>query len=483
MGIDEQIINNEIFNLRLKGLSYEKIRQELIKKYDVAVALKTISIKCSIMFKERDIEEPNLGRGRKNKWNVGEEAQELNNKIFELKEHGYNSAEITQILNERGINISRDKVGRLIRKIYAEQGKSVPKSVNLSNIDNNEIYDLTIKGYKIEDILAYLKDKNIIIPEKVLKDLIREIYAERGIEKKGGRRTIEIPEEEAYAMKKSGMTLSEITKYYQSKGIKIKESALYRKIAAIYEKKGEILTRVPTTVTTIRKALPEEQEQLIYKLKEDKKSVNEIAQILHDEYGIDLSFYLIRKHVSKIYKEMGKEVPQAKMGRKRKYEEDVKRDISEFDDIIYSLRENGLNSRAIREELLQKYGYKTAMAKIDRRIKVIYEGKKQDIPKPTKQTRIKKKVCELREQGLKYAEIADELKKHGTKVNVYTIERICRVVYGRTSAKKIKQMAELRKLEAEKVILNEKKNKSDELLAEYKQLEAANEKDQGERDE
>ena len=317
--------------------------------------------------------------------------------------------------------------------------------------------------------------------------MIREIYAERGIEKKGGRRTIEIPEEEAYAMKKSGMTLSEITKYYQSKGIKIKESALYRKIAAIYEKKGEILTRVPTTVTTIRKALPEEQEQLIYKLKEDKKSVNEIAQILHDEYGIDLSFYLIRKHVSKIYKEMGKEVPQAKMGRKRKYEEDVKRDISEFDDIIYSLRENGLNSRAIREELLQKYGYKTAMAKIDRRIKVIYEGKKQDIPKPTKQTRIKKNVCELREQGLKYAEIADELKKHGTKVNVYTIERICRAVYGRTSAKKIKQMAELRKLEAEKVILNEKKNKSDELLAEYKQFEndkkEAQEMDQGERDE
>ena len=79
MGIDEQIINNEIFNLRLKGLSYEKIRQELIKKYDVAVALKTISIKCSIMFKERGIEEPNLGRGRKNKWNVGEEAQVLNN--------------------------------------------------------------------------------------------------------------------------------------------------------------------------------------------------------------------------------------------------------------------------------------------------------------------------------------------------------------------------------------------------------------------
>ena len=174
MKIKDQF-NEKIFELRQQGMSYPKIRQALLEQYGETLDLRTISLKCKKMFKEKNIDMQTCKRGRKVEWKQGEHEEIINNEIFKLKEQGYSYTSIVKTLATKGIIINADKVGRLCRKIYADKGESIPKAAEVRPMNRDELYNLAERGLSNNDIWEMLKEQGIEISFSKLSTVIKSV--------------------------------------------------------------------------------------------------------------------------------------------------------------------------------------------------------------------------------------------------------------------------------------------------------------------
>ena len=474
-----------IFELRKQGMSYQKIRDELLQQYGENLDLKTISLQCKNMFKENGIDEPTCQKGRKGKWNQVEQEEQISDEIFKLKEQGYSNIKITEVLNTKGIPINTEKVGSLCKKIYSEKGIKIPKAAETSPMNRDELYDLAEKGVTNHEIFEMLKRQGVEITFSKLSTVMRDIYIEKGNKRAGGRQKIKhVTEEELYNLKMQGKSINDIAKYYKSKGIKIAETSVYKKAKKVFEAKNEEMPKAIIKGPK-EKQIPEIYKTKIYELRQNNLSIQEIMDKLLLEDGIKLSRYFINKTLNTVYSEKGEEEPKAKVGRKRKRIDQLekKKKIKDYDEQIYSLREQGYGINAITNILEKEYEFKVASSTVYKRIKKLYGDKDEEIPKASKSKRIKEHVLELRKQGLKYKEIVEKMNSdYGIKVDKYTVNKICNAEYGKATRKQIEEIGRLQKLEEELNKLQQTKQESELLLEQYRKLQNMREDEQNDRE-
>ena len=477
-------LNEKMFELRKQGMSYRKIREELLKQYGASMDLRKISLICKQMFKERGIEEPIYHTGRKERWNQGEQAQKMNDEIYKLKEQGFNNTEITKKLNEKGIEIKMDKVARLCRNIYAEKGRNIPRIAETSPVDREYLYSLAERGISNNKILKMLKEQGIEITESKIRSIMQNIYEEKGIKRTGGRQKRNVTAEEVYNLKMQGKSCKEISKYFEAKGIEIGETAIYKKAKKIFNAKGEEIPKAENN-TTKRNNVPESCKEKIVMLRDNKVSIREIREKIQQEDGLKLSRDYIEKLLENVYTERGEEQPKAKVGAKRKRfnEPTKKKNISFYDEELYNLKEQGYGIKKISEILKEKYDYTVSASTVNIRLKKIYESRGEKKPRTSKSQRIEKQVSELREQGLNYNEIAQKIKTDvGETVNEVTVRKICQSIYGKATRKEIAEIGRLKRLEEELNSLEHTKQESEKLLEQYKELQNIREEEQNERE-
>ena len=477
----DSILNEKIFELRQQEMSYQKIREALLEQFGETLDLRTIRKRSKEMFQDKGIDQPILKRGRKDSWNQGEKAKQINEEIFELKEQGYSYKNISKKLQEKGIDINEDKIGRLCQKIYKAKGKSVPKAGVLNLIDRDELYKLSEEGLSDDKICEKLNERGIDITYSSLHNIMRKIYKEKGEKRIGGRRQIiGVTDEELYNLRKQGKTIKEISEFYKSKGIDIGEASIYKKVKVIFEQKNEEMLKVREREP--KKIYPSEAcKEKIYTLRQNRASIKEIKEKLLQEDNIKLSAHYIDRLLKEIYTEKGKIQPKAKTGRKRKnlYIVSSKKKIDSFDEKIYSLREEGVSLESIKEILEREDEFNVSISTISRRMKTIYKEKGEEEPRSSKSKKITQQVCELREQGLNYNEIIEKLYlDYGIEVSKYTIHNICKSVYGPSTKKQIERIGRLKKLEEEYNKLQQTKQESEQLLEQYKMLQNMKEDEQ-----
>ena len=478
--------DDKIVDLRLQGLSYEKIKKTLLEEDGEIIALKTVQLKCKRLFKERGLTEPILIKGRRSTWNIGEESEKLNERIFELKQQGKSYKNIVKILSEEGIETNLDKVSRLCRNIYAEKGKTIPKVSETSPIDRDEMFTLSQKGYSNTKLLQVLHERGIEnITISRVNNIIKSIYEEHGLKRNSGRQTIELPEDEIYNLKMQGYSVADVFKYFKQKGMSICESTVYKRIVKVFEEKDEEMP-IADARPMNRIKIPEEYHEKIYELREKGKSIQEIIIALREEDGIKTSRGSIERVLKKIYEEKGKTQPKAKVGRKLKsYKHTANKKIEQFADRIYELREQGYAVEEIRRILAEECEFSTSLTAIAKKLKEIYANKGKEQPRTSRKRQISDIVCKLREEGLKYEDIVLKLEiEYGIHTHKYTVEHICKEEYGHLTGKQLKKLRELQKARDELSDLRVFNKKSVKLLEEYERLlQRLPKNTRGERDE
>ena len=232
-----EIRDEEIYELREQGESYEEIARYYNEK-GIEISKATIAYRCKKIYNAKGKEDPKIKKGKNKREDVTDE------EIYELREQGKSYEEIARYYKEKGIPITRVTIAKRCKTIYIEKGKEEPKAKKgkkeRDDVTNEELYELREKGMKYEEIVKYFEEKGIKISQSQVCKRCKKIYEEKGQEEpKIKNRINEATDEEIYKLREQGMTYERIAEYYNTKGIKISQMALYRRCKKIYKEKGE----------------------------------------------------------------------------------------------------------------------------------------------------------------------------------------------------------------------------------------------------
>ena len=111
-----ELSNEIIFELREKGMSYERIADYYNEK-GIKVTVGTIERRCKKAYEKRKKKIPNA----KIKIEV------LDEEIYQLREKGMSYERIVEYYRRKGIKITHQSIGYRCKKIYKEKGKEEPK--------------------------------------------------------------------------------------------------------------------------------------------------------------------------------------------------------------------------------------------------------------------------------------------------------------------------------------------------------------------
>ena len=360
-----EIRDEEIYKLRNQGMTYKEI-MEYFEKKGVKISIKTLSVRCKKIYKEKGQEEPKI----KNRINEATDEE-----IYKLREQKMTYKEMMEYFEKKGVKISIHTLWVRCKKIYKEKGKDEPKIKRKNMVKeatDEEIYELREQGMTYERIVEYYNTKGIKITHQAIGYRCKKIYKEKGEEEpkeKEIKKRNSVTNEEIYKLRKQGMTYKEIAKYFNNKGIPITRVTIGKRCKKIYKEKGEEEPKEKE----IKKRNSVTKEE-IYELREQGMTYEEIAKYFNNK-GIPIAGVTIGKKCKDIYREKGKEEPKAKKGKKERS------DVTNEE--IYKLREKGMSYGEIVKYFNDK-GIQISLTTIWLRCKKIYEEKGQEVPKETR---------------------------------------------------------------------------------------------------
>lgn len=239
-------INEDIYNLREQGLTYEKIAEEL-KRQGIEITSHTVGRKCKEIYASKGEKEPEL----KLKGIISTE--DLIKQMNEGKT-------LTSLAKEYGVDLSG--ISRRITRYYRKIGEEKP---NLNRVVIPEI-DLSIE----EIIEKYESGKSQIELAKeygvsfyTITSRVEEYYKKIGkekpkVKKKNIKTRKKLPIEEIIEMYINGATLTEISENYG-----INSSTISKGIDEYYKEQNKTRPRIvknPTFIAEyLNKGLSEEQ--------------------------------------------------------------------------------------------------------------------------------------------------------------------------------------------------------------------------------
>ena len=140
--LDKDDINQEIYNLRKQGLSYNAIKDELEKR-GIAIKKWTVAYRCQKIFEQKN-ESNDFSEQRKQ---VSKSTDET---IYSLRKQGYSDIFIVDYLRQNGIQIGRKNVYRRMANVFKEKGEEIPKP---SIRKKREICNNTLKNKSEKELL------------------------------------------------------------------------------------------------------------------------------------------------------------------------------------------------------------------------------------------------------------------------------------------------------------------------------------------
>ena len=415
----KEITDEEIFNLREQGLSYQSIADYFADK-GMEISYTTVSLRCKKIYKSKGREEPKAKRKEKVKkiYHISDE------ELIRLIEQGLNAKKIKMYYEEeKGIQVDSIEISKRINLYYEQKRKE--KRKNQIIITYEEIFNLRQQGLSYQKIVDYFKNKGIKVSYKTISESCKKIYD--GKEEPKVKSKADIVEEEIFNLREQGLSYKEIEKHFESIGILIDYATIRTRCKKIYEEKGK---KEPEIKAKKPRILDEE----LFKLSEQGLSFEEISIYFYKK-GIMISASTIANRCKRIYAAKGKEDPHLHKPKITDEEE------------LFNLREQGLTYQEIKDYYFEK-GIKISRQGISQKCKEIYEkkGKKEPDRRKVRREQIKisdEEIYSLREQGLSYGKIAKYFTDKGIKVSSYNISERCTRIYtekGKKEPKTIRKM-------------------------------------------
>lgn len=223
-------------------------------------------------------------------------------------------------------------------------------------------------------------------------------------------------------------------------------------------------------------------DEEIYRLRKEGMTYEQISQHFKDK-GKKISISTVGNRCRAIDEESAKEgieKPRIKYKSRNKRE-----DISDKE--IYELRQNGMTYG----EIVRYFGAnrrKISETLVRYRCKQIYQKRGEKEPRVKWKRTNKRKdisdeeICELREKGMSYRQIADWLKSDGRELSQASVRDRVKKAYEEKTRLNGKSITDannteptLRDLESQLSTFEEKKKASGELVAQYEELQGVNE--------
>ena len=415
-GKKNEIIDEEIYNLRKKGYSYNAI-SKFLKDKGIMISSVTIGVRCKEIFRAKGEKEPvsvycivnekgdkvikygngrYFSRGKKKpkksiigkEKNVDEEGKKNIEKIIKMRRQGAKLQEILDTLNGDGIEISFYKVWKACKDEFGV-GFSWKKEKF-----GNRIYELRQNGNSYNMIRKSLENEGVSLNLLVVRDMCKKIYKEKGeIEPilKGGRKKIkesnkkrekqneQALKDEICRLRKEGKTFKEIAEECQAKGYKCSSAKAEYVCKRAFKEKGEEVPKAKSKKeqkkTNVANKMLEDE---IYRLRKEGKTFKEIADECQGK-GYKCSTSKVQYVCKRIFKEKGEELPKAKRKKGTKtinVTEEIKKQSSGGESL--SELKNELESKLVQkiesEELLAQYEsiankFGENADKVDRKIK------------------------------------------------------------------------------------------------------------------
>ncbi len=224
------IPDEEIYELRKKGLSYKKIGENLNNK-GIKISPATIRKKCKEIYKEKGEKEPELMPERENNEQIPE-------KIYQLREKGLTYQRIAKYFNKEGVKVSVGTIRRKCQKIYKDKGEEEPKAIPKKRIQisDKKIYQLREQGLSYQKIAKYFNEKGIKVSFETIRTICKRIYQEKTNDyknKKLDKTSLDDLEKKVQELKEKKEESGELLKEY------IKLEKKYKQQEKQKEKDGE----------------------------------------------------------------------------------------------------------------------------------------------------------------------------------------------------------------------------------------------------
>ena len=161
-----EISDEEIYVLKEKGLSYERIA-EYFTKNGKAVSSEAIRERCKKIYEDKGEEEPKAVS--KNRVQITDE------EIFELREKGLSYVRIAEVFTNGGRKINKDTIRLRCKEIYEKYGKKEPETERKKTIQvsNQEIYELRQKGLSYGQISKFFMEQGMEITREAVQQRYR----------------------------------------------------------------------------------------------------------------------------------------------------------------------------------------------------------------------------------------------------------------------------------------------------------------------
>ena len=164
----KNISDEEIYELREQGLSYESIAKHM-KDKGIIVSVECIRRRCKDIYNKKNKEEPHAQYGKQ-----GEDITD--DEIYELRKRGMSYNQIVKHLKKMGKGISIVTLRKRCNKIYEQRGEvNIPPrgGKRRTNITYEEIYQLRKKKMTYEEIANYFKQKGIKVSPSCIRDRLK----------------------------------------------------------------------------------------------------------------------------------------------------------------------------------------------------------------------------------------------------------------------------------------------------------------------
>ena len=180
----KDIIDEDIYELREQGMTYEAIASYFDKKC-IKISWATIRERCKRIYMEKGKEEPKV--------KVKTMKDITDEEIYELREQGMTYEAIASYFNKKCIKISWATIRERCKRIYKEKGKEEPKAKRKEtkrrkDITDEEIYELREQGITYDAIARYFEEKGIKISNVAIRERCKRIYKEKGKEEPKAKR-------------------------------------------------------------------------------------------------------------------------------------------------------------------------------------------------------------------------------------------------------------------------------------------------------
>jgi ribosomal protein L20 len=384
---------------------------------------------------------------------------DLDDRIFELREQGISYTDMSKMLKKQGIKIQPFMIEERCKTLYRLNNRKEPENVDIKEYEAKkkekeakEKEKEAAEKAKIKEFIfklrseekTYQQIQDALFEELNVKKCLSEIrtaYLEYCKEKNIAEPkkrvhpelSPEVPSQEVFALRESGYSYQKIINYFEDKKIIVSRDILITKYKEECIRVGrEYHSRIKLSSNNELIALPDD---VIFALREQSYTYDRIVDYFKEE-GIKVTKETIRQRCKRIYAEKGKEEPRVKHKLAPEYRS-AKYSIS--DEEIIELKEQGLTNRQIVEHYKQK-GIKIGITTITNKCREAFKNAGKAMPPRKRKVQIDisdEEIFSLREKRLTYSEIVDYYKEKGIQVSKSTIENRCKKVYAKKGSKNL----------------------------------------------